>query len=49
MAEYINRLFPDIDLELRHYGRNYELAWTKVFHRIKMVREAMGSAPALQA
>ena len=49
MAEYINRLFPDIDLEFRHYGRNYELAWTKVFHRIKMVREAMGSAPALQA
>ncbi|RPD65088.1 hypothetical protein L227DRAFT_607679 [Lentinus tigrinus ALCF2SS1-6] len=41
MAEYIHRLFPSIDLALRHYGRSYDLAWTKVFHRIRMVRETL--------
>ncbi|TFK95012.1 hypothetical protein K466DRAFT_593108 [Polyporus arcularius HHB13444] len=47
MTTYIHRLFPSIDPGFRHYGRNYELAWTKVFHRIKMLREAMSSAPDL--
>ncbi|KAI0718939.1 hypothetical protein C8T65DRAFT_68928 [Cerioporus squamosus] len=47
MAEYIHCLFPSIDLGIRHYSRNDQFAWTKVFNRIEMLREAMSSAPAL--